>query len=449
MRDVSEISSIEDKLRNTQKLLESVIDASNALIYVKDLDGKYVLGNNLWAKNINLPKNEAIGKTDEEIYPKEVASQLQTNDLKVIQSGLVNEFQETISSSEGERIYLSVKFPIFDSYGDIYATAGISTDITPKIQTEQLLQLQSFALEATANAIVITDKKGNIQWVNPAFTHLTGYTLEEVSGRNPRLLKSHHTSPYLFDQLWQTIQDGKVWHGELINRRKDGSEYIEEQTITPLIDQKGEISHFIAIKQDITQRRTSEKALREALENLQAQYAQIQSLQEELREQAIRDSLTGLFNRRYLQETLPRELARANREKKPLSVIMLDIDHFKSVNDLHGHHAGDLLLKAVGEMLRCLTRESDVACRYGGEEFVAVLPGASLEDSCTRAESFREGFEKLSIFYENKRINRTISLGIAAYPEHGVEIETLLAAADRALYQAKEAGRNRIRVSTC
>lgn len=446
MRDVSETLFYEDKLRANQRLLESLINASSTLIYIKNLDGRYVLGNQQWANSLNLTVSQALGKTDVDLHPLPIAIQLRANDLRVIQEGRPIEFEEEVIGPQGEeQIYLSVKFPIFDTNGKIYATGGISTDITQRIHTEETLRLQSFALEATANAIVITDIQGNIQWINSAFTRLTGYSLEDVFGKNPRLLKSLRTPADLYDKLWQTILKGEVWQGELINRRKDGSEYIEEQTITPLMDSKGKITHFIAIKQDITDRRLAEQALREAHENLQNQYIQIKELQEKLREQAIRDPLTGLFNRRYLKETLPRELARAHRENKPLSIIMIDIDHFKAVNDQFGHGAGDRLLQALSEMLRCLIRESDIACRYGGEEFLAVLPGAALQDSLTRAESFRVGFEQLTITYENHRISRTISLGVAVYPDHGDDSETLIAAADKALYQAKKAGRNQVK----
>ena len=118
------------------------------------------------------------------------------------------------------------------------------------------------ALQATANAIVITDTQGRITWVNPAFTRFTGYTPEEVIGKNPRLLKSGQQDPAFYRNLWETVLAGQVWHGELINRRKDGSWYIEEQTITPVRDERGKITHFIAIKQDVTARRRAEAGLR-------------------------------------------------------------------------------------------------------------------------------------------------------------------------------------------
>lgn len=191
----------------------------------------------------------------------------------------------------------------------------------------------------------------------------------------------------------------------------------------------------------------AETELRQVNERLQAQLAEIQALQAQLREQAIRDSLTGLFNRRYLEETLERELLRARREACPISLIMLDIDHFKKLNDTHGHKAGDMMLQRLGEMLRTHTRGSDVACRYGGEEFVAVLPGASLEHAHQRAEQWRATFEQLRVPFGLAHLQATLSLGVAVYPLHGATSDEVLRVADTALYMAKTEGRNQVVVA--
>jgi diguanylate cyclase (GGDEF)-like protein len=168
-------------------------------------------------------------------------------------------------------------------------------------------------------------------------------------------------------------------------------------------------------------------------------------LQAKLRDQAIRDGLTGLFNRRYMQESLERELRRAQRRKMPLGVIMLDIDHFKRFNDTFGHAAGDTLLRALGSLLQQHTRGEDIACRYGGEEFTLILLEASPEDTGQRAERLREEASRLSIEHGRQHLGDvTISLGVAIFPEHAADSEGLLKAADAALYRAKEGGRNRV-----
>jgi diguanylate cyclase (GGDEF)-like protein len=166
-------------------------------------------------------------------------------------------------------------------------------------------------------------------------------------------------------------------------------------------------------------------------------------LRETLKSQSIRDPLTGLFNRRYMEETLERELRRADRRKASVGVVMFDIDHFKQFNDTNGHLAGDALLKALGEFLQANFRGEDIVCRYGGEEFVLILPEASADATVRRADSLREKVKVLHVPYRGSLLGGvTISLGVAAFPMHGQNVDALLRAADSALYQAKTSGRD-------
>ena len=171
-------------------------------------------------------------------------------------------------------------------------------------------------------------------------------------------------------------------------------------------------------------------------------------LQETIRDQSIRDPLTGLFNRRHMQECLDRELRRAERSDKSLALMMLDLDHFKRFNDAHGHDAGDALMREFGNFLQSHVRGEDIVCRYGGEEFMIILPEASLEVAIRRAGQLREGVEHLTVHYRRLRLGPvSMSLGVAAYPAHGATPEALVHAADSALYSAKAAGRNRVVVA--
>ena len=168
-------------------------------------------------------------------------------------------------------------------------------------------------------------------------------------------------------------------------------------------------------------------------------------LREVLRSQSIRDPLTGLFNRRYMEESLERELRRANRNGQPVGFIMLDIDHFKHFNDTFGHQAGDALLRSLGDLMGERTRGQDVACRYGGEEFSLILAGASKEAARKRAELLRDEVKQLSVAHAGQLLGKvSVSFGVAAYPEDGRTAEVLVRAADQALYSAKAAGRDRI-----
>ena len=201
---------------------------------------------------------------------------------------------------------------------------------------------------------------------------------------------------------------------------------------------------FEKAQKELEQRREAHAALEKANEQLQAQIRQIEALQVELREQAVRDPLTGLFNRRYLKDTLEREIARARRENIPIGIMIMDIDEFKNVNDRYGHNAGDKMLQDMAEMLKATIRVEDIVCRYGGEEFVIVMPGASLQVAYERAELIRKKFEQLWVSYEGEFLHATISLGVSAFPIHGTDGEDALIRADRALYQAKQEGRNKV-----
>ncbi len=171
-------------------------------------------------------------------------------------------------------------------------------------------------------------------------------------------------------------------------------------------------------------------------------------LRDTLKQQAIRDPLTGLFNRRYMEETLHREISRAERYRTPLGIIMVDLDHFRRFNNTFGHDAGDVVLQDLGRFLQNNIRKEDVACRYGGEEFTLIMPGASLDVTKKRAETLRQKVQHLQIYYNNKLLDSvTLSLGVAVFPEHGLTGDAVIQAADAALYRAKQGGRNRVAVS--
>jgi len=198
------------------------------------------------------------------------------------------------------------------------------------------------------------------------------------------------------------------------------------------------------LRREIASRKAAEQSLLEANASLQRRIEEIGVLQEQLRELAMRDALTGLYNRRYLADALARELARAARKGDPVSLVAIDIDRFKELNDAHGHPAGDAVLVATAKLLAEQIRGGDIAGRWGGEEFILVLPGMPLSGATERAEQFRARFARWKTTFEGVELSATLSAGVAAYPEHGDSSEELLIAADRALYRAKHSGRNRV-----
>ncbi len=322
--------------------------------------------------------------------------------------------------------------------------ASLLRDLRGRPHGPDSVRIQATALRSAANGIVITDRSGMIIWVNPAASLITGYAAEELIGQHTRILKSGQHPPGFYAALWETILTGQTFSGTMVNRRKDGTHYHEEQTIAAVFGDDGAITHFIAIKQDVSARRRAEDALALAHAELAARVAEIESLNRKLHEQAIRDPLTGLYNRRYLDDVITREVARAVRSGAPMTIAALDVDHFKLVNDEHGHASGDHVLRMLAEVLRTHVRTSDLVCRIGGEEFLVVLPGAPLAIACERAEVWRSAFAATDCpLPDGTPLRCTVSIGVVEHVAGSDIAETFLRA-DKALYAAKHAGRDRV-----
>ena len=299
-------------------------------------------------------------------------------------------------------------------------------------------------VEQSPISIVITDLAGTIEYVNAGFSNVTGYSFTEALGKNPNILSSKTKTKEEYEQLWQTIRSGKNWHGEFTNIKKDGTLYYESSVIGPIMDDQNNITKYVAMKEDITLRKQAEAELRETNRTLALQLQEIELLQKELKAQALHDPLTGLYNRRYLNEMLDKEFNRVLRADGHLSLVVMDIDLFKNVNDTFGHKTGDYVLIAIAKYLESSVRVSDFCCRYGGEEFVLVMPTASIEIAAERAENLRKTLEDLQFNDGEKQIRLTASFGIATYPHHAQNIDDLLSRADQALYLSKQSGRNKV-----
>jgi diguanylate cyclase (GGDEF)-like protein/PAS domain S-box-containing protein len=308
----------------------------------------------------------------------------------------------------------------YDAKGKPTRITGIAMDIDDRKAQEERLRLQAAALQAAANAIVITDSHGRILWTNPAFSKLTGYSSEEALGRTPSFLKSGRHDNSFYADLWSTVLSGRVWHGELFNRRKNGSFYNEEQTITPVRSEAGQISNFVAIKRDITDRKRAEE--------------RIQHL-------AYFDAVTELPNRVLFQDRLTKAIAAADRRQEKLALVFLDLDHFKVINDSLGHSFGDLLLNEVATRLKQRVREQDTVARLGGDEFVVLL--TEVKDIGDVAVAAKRAVDALSagFFIQGRELNVTSSAGISIFPDHGTDSVALTKNADAAMYYAKEKGR--------
>ena len=291
-------------------------------------------------------------------------------------------------------------------------------------------------IESMSDGILVLDEKSRIVDINPVMRDFLEDDPASFIGQNVSVILQQ------WSQNTEQLLIGAETRTELkISKRP--SRYLDLR-ITALYDNNKKRNGYLMVFRDVTDRKEVEKNLRRAMDRLQTQLIEIGTLQSQLREQAIRDALTNLFNRRYLEETLERELSRAIRESYPLCVIMMDLDYFKDTNDTYGHEAGDIVLKTLAETVTKQSRHGDFVCRFGGEEFVLVMPNIGIEKARMRAENLHSVIGNLNIPYGRFNLNTTISMGIAWYPAHGETKEQLLRAADMAMYVAKNTGRNRV-----
>ncbi len=424
-------------------LFESAADA----IVVVDGSGTILLANAACGLLLRLDPASLRGRSVDTLVPERFRAHAELRKrfaVHPVARPMGRGIQLFARRADGREIPVDISLSPFTLAGLSYVACAIR-DQRGVSRGPDALRVQATALQSAANGVVITDRDGTITWVNPAACVITGYSAEELVGRHTRILKSGRHEPEFYADLWRTVTRGDSWSGTIVNRRKDGSEYQEEQTIAPVLDEAGVITHFIAIKQDVTEQRRVQAELERAHRELAARVTQIEDLNAQLREQAVRDPLTGLHNRRYLEQTMKRDISRARRSGETLVVAAIDVDHFKSVNDVHGHAVGDRVLLQLADVLLSKVRSSDLVCRVGGEEFVVVMPRAEIPGALKRAEEWRVAFAARAVDgRDGASVRATISIGIALFRDPSESFASCLKRADEALYAAKNAGRDRV-----
>lgn len=284
------------------------------------------------------------------------------------------------------------------------------------------LKMLVAAVEQAPVPILITDARANIEYVNPRFTELTGYTGKEVIGKNPRILASGRTARQTYEGLWKTILSGKVWEGELCDRRRYGGFIWESLAISPIRDRRNRITHFVGIWQDTTQRKLFE---------------------DELQTQSRTDDLTGQYNRRHILVELEREVERALRYGRRLSGMMVDIDDFKKINDQYGHTVGDRVLRAFAGVLERSIRKVDILGRYGGDEFLVILPEATVDVAKLVAKRIQRNLSDYQRNVLGELSPFTASMGLLSFEDIKKADQTIfIEKIDQALLKAKRGGKN-------
>ncbi len=294
-------------------------------------------------------------------------------------------------------------------------------DVTDHILSERFKHLSASIFDATQEAILVTDTDGHIILVNPAFTRITGYTPEEVLGKNPKILQSGRHDPAFYKAMWESIQQTGHWRGEIWNRRKSGETYPEWLSIMAVKDGQGHVVQYTALFSDITHRKEGEMALK-----LQAYY----------------DPLTDLPNRILFSERFSQAIKQVRRDRQKAALLFVDLDRFKEVNDTFGHATGDIILKMAAVRLNSCVRETDTVARTGGDEFIIVL--TNIKGGQEASIVSEEILKKISNIFEidGHHISIGSSIGITIVPDDGEDGADLIQKADMAMYKSKSSGRN-------
>ena len=425
--DLTEQMEHERKLRNSEQFKDLLLESSGEGIYGIDLEGRCIFCNNSAVEMLGyLSSSEIIDQSMHQLthhhyadgtpYP---ASECKV--FRVIEDGLpIRVDNELFFRKDGSSFAVEYHaFPILRDNKIIGVVNNFSNISDRKARESQLKKL-SAAVEFSPATIVITDTEGVLEYVNPAFTKTSGYSLQESIGKHIRFIKSGKTPKSIYTEIWKMISEGGTWEGELQNRRKDGTLYWERTTITAIKNSEGMIINYLGVKRDISE----EKELRD-----------------QIWWQANHDSLTKLANRKYFHELLNNAMKRTRRSERSGAVLYLDIDRFKPVNDTLGHHIGDILLEKIAERLISRVRETDHIARIGGDEFAIIMEGfENLEsDTQTVSESIVEAISS-PFHIEGHQINIGISVGISYFSDQDQDGDTILKQADRAMYKAKSFG---------
>ncbi len=417
--DITERKQIEFKLQESEEKFRKISENTLIGVFIYQ-DNKYVYVNEALQSMTGYSAEEFYGMTPWEIMAtenKETAKQTVQRRLKGEEfPGEYNDVVIITKNNQHRTMRVSTQTI---TYNNRFAGMGTLVDVTDLKETKEQLSLLAKAVEQMDEMVCITDKNSVISYVNDSFVAHCGYKKIELLGEKIGQFKSGLNEKSFYEELWKTILAGNIFKGVFINRHKDGRIYYEEETITPIMDEEQNIKNFVATSQDITKR---------------------VQVEEKLQKLATIDSLTGIYNRYKINKELDVEIARAKRYRGSFGLAMFDIDHFKLVNDLHGHDVGDHVLKELSDTLSKYIRESDRFGRWGGEEFMIILPHIDKKHLIAFVEKLREVISSHN-FGEIDQI--TISVGITVLGEDD-EKKTILKRVDDALYQAKKEGRNRV-----
>ena len=416
----------EVKLQESEARLRALFEQSLDPCIICDLDGHYIDANGAMLKTFaysteQLSKMNILALASQDKKTTETFLSMRET---LLATGCAR-FQALFVKRSGETFHCEVTTHLISMGDNKYVVQSILHDLTQAQKTEDELSKLSRAIDASASIIIITDLQRRIEYVNPKFSEVTGYTRAEVIGKSPGLLSSGETSTAVYSHLWETIKAGDEWRGELHNKTKNGDYYWCRNSISAVKNHLDEISHYISVQEDITN-----------------EY----KLHEQLNHQACHDALTGLINRPEFERRTEQLLATVRGTKNEHALCFLDLDQFKVVNDTCGHIAGDELLRQLSSSLQQAVRQSDTLARLGGDEFAILIENCTLEHAERIAQALQKRIQDFHFSWDSHTFRVSASIGLVAINETASDLSSLLTKADSACYMAKDLGRNRIHI---
>ncbi len=435
-----------------ETIYRAILETSPDSFSLTDLTGRFIFCSQQTAimHGYNSP-DELIGKSAFTLFPLKEVVRAAKSMYAARQGVTVRNLEYILLRKNGSQFHAELSASLIKNDAGIpVAFMAIVRDITERKWVDAQIR------ESESRYRIVADNTFDWEfwqapndrfiYTSPSCKRLTGYDAVEFINNSKLFIDIVHPEdqPKFKTHRFEANRDRKPGDIEFRIRRADGQERWISHICQPVFDGGGTFIGTRGSNRDITERKYAEDNLQLANEQLRLQLAEIEDLHVILQDQALHDPLTGLYNRRYMEDALKKELARAMREGYQISIALLDMDNLKNFNDFHGHAMGDKALVVLSDQLTELTRIDDIACRYGGDEFLVILHSTTLESGFKRVEQWRAAMEEIRIQHEDEELQITFTAGIAAYPTHGQTLEEVIKAADDALYRAKEKGRNYI-----
>lgn len=417
--DIEERSKSEKDLRDSEERLWRILEESPVGVSAsRRSDGQIVFANTRFCEILGMAKGEFVGSAARDHYVDDAQRRRVLADLR--DHGHIDDAEVEFRKKDGSPFWSLLTLRPTHFEGEAVNLAWIY-DITERKAVEEKLKLTAKVVETASEAVVITNARNQIEFINPAFTAITEYTAEEVLGQNPKMLQSGRHDADFYRDMWRVMEETGRWQGEIWNRRKSGEFYAEWLSIVAIRDDGGNLTHHVAVFSDITHRKEDE---------------------ERVWRQANYDALTGLPNRSLFVDRLSQAVRQCRRDNKKFALMFIDLDGFKQVNDTLGHAAGDLLLQQTAGRLQDCMRSSDTVARLAGDEFTIILQGIrGREDAAVVAGKILEGLSQ-PFDLEGRPAQVRGSIGIAVFPDNAPDGTELLKLADEAMYAVKKHGKN-------